>query len=376
MPGQGRDVLAPLPQGRHAHPDHVEAVEEVLPEPPVAYPLPEVLVGGRDDAHLDPHRSVPADPVELLVGEDPQQPRLELRRHVPDLVEEQGASVRLFEAPLVPRMRPREGAPLVAEELRFEQLGRDGRGVDRDEGPVRARAVLMEGPGDELLPGPRLAGDEHGHGRARKAADRPEHLLHGGGGADDPRLRALGLRCRRSRVGAARHRPLGHGHDLVDVERLGKELERSLPIRRHRAVEVGVRGHHHDGQFGMVFGELREEPQASGTRHSHVTEHRVRAPGAQGGERRVSGLERPHPESGPGKSSLQHEPNRAVVVDDPDLGIRASRHSGGPAMGRRMENVVSPGSRSYSMIPPWWLTSDWAMGNPSPEPSGCPLTIG
>ena len=41
----------------------------------------------------------------------------------PDLVEEEGAPVRLLEAPAVPGMRAGERAPLVAEELRFEQLG-------------------------------------------------------------------------------------------------------------------------------------------------------------------------------------------------------------------------------------------------------------
>ena len=115
VPGERHDVLGPLPEGRHPHPDHVEPVEEVLAEPPVPHPLPEVLVGGRDDAHLDPHRGVSTHPVELLVGQHPQQPRLEIGRHVPDLVEEQGAPVRLLEAPAVPGVRPGERASLVAE---------------------------------------------------------------------------------------------------------------------------------------------------------------------------------------------------------------------------------------------------------------------
>ena len=126
----------------------------------------------------------------------------------------------------------------------------------------------------------------------------------------------------------------------------------------------------------MVRSELREDGEAPGSRHPHVAEERVRAPRAKGGEGRVSGLERPHPEPRAGERPLQHEADRPVVVHHPDLGPRAGRHPGGPVMGRRMENVVSPAARSYSMIPPWRLTSDWAMGSPSPEPSARPLTMG
>ena len=89
---------------------------------------------GGDDAHVGLDRLVAADAVELAVGQHAQQPRLQVRRHVADLVEEQRAAVGLLEAAAPLRLRAGEGAALVAEQLGLEQVLRDRRGVDRDEG--------------------------------------------------------------------------------------------------------------------------------------------------------------------------------------------------------------------------------------------------
>jgi hypothetical protein len=101
-------------------------------------------VGGGDHAHVGADRLLAADAVEVAVGEHAKQPRLQLGRHVADLVEEQRAAVGLLEAAAALGGSPGEGAALVAEELGFEQVARDGRGVDGDEGRVAAWAVAMQ----------------------------------------------------------------------------------------------------------------------------------------------------------------------------------------------------------------------------------------
>ena len=65
---------------------------------PCAHARLEVLVRGGDDAHVGLDRLVAADAVEAAVGQHAQQPRLQLRRHVADLVEEQRAAFGLLEA--------------------------------------------------------------------------------------------------------------------------------------------------------------------------------------------------------------------------------------------------------------------------------------
>ena len=87
-----------LAQARQAQADHVQAVVEVLAERALAHARLEVLVRGGDHAHVRLERLVAADAVELAVGEHAQQARLQVRRHVADLVEEQRAALGLLEA--------------------------------------------------------------------------------------------------------------------------------------------------------------------------------------------------------------------------------------------------------------------------------------
>src|SRR3546814_20084766 len=68
----------------------------------------------------------------------PQQPGLQRRRHVADLVEEQGAAVVLLETAHVPLGRAGERAGLLAETFAFQQLGTDRRGVARVARPARS----------------------------------------------------------------------------------------------------------------------------------------------------------------------------------------------------------------------------------------------
>jgi len=59
------------------------------------------------------------------------------------------------------------------------QLGRNRRGVQRDERFGLPRTVLVQRPGDQLLARAGFAGDEHRDAGARQAADGAEYLLHG-----------------------------------------------------------------------------------------------------------------------------------------------------------------------------------------------------
>src|SRR5262249_4889730 len=78
------------------------------------------------------------------------------------------------------------GASLVPEQLGFEELLGEGGAVDRDEGLADAWRALPDEPGDDLLAGPGLSGDEHRRLRGRHARDLRQHLLPGRRDADDP----------------------------------------------------------------------------------------------------------------------------------------------------------------------------------------------
>jgi outer membrane PBP1 activator LpoA protein len=130
---QLRNVFAPLTQRRHFDANHVEAMEQIFAEQALSHSLFEILMRRCDDAHVDAHRNLSADAIELAFRQHAQQPRLQLRRHVADLVEEQRAAVRLLEAAATLAIRAGERALLVAEQLGLEQVRGERRRVERDE---------------------------------------------------------------------------------------------------------------------------------------------------------------------------------------------------------------------------------------------------
>jgi hypothetical protein len=72
------------------------------------------------------HYTHAADPLEGLLLQDAQQLGLRLRGEFAHLVEEDGAVVGQFEAPLALRGGAREGALLVTEQSALDQLARPG----------------------------------------------------------------------------------------------------------------------------------------------------------------------------------------------------------------------------------------------------------
>ena len=108
----------------------------------------------------------------------------------------------------------------MAEQLGFHQVLGDRRHVQRDEWRGCARAVAMQGMGDQLLAGTRFAVDQHGDVGMAEAADGAEYLLHRRRLADDLRRARLVRRQLQALlllgvlVGA-----LDQGDRLVDVER-------------------------------------------------------------------------------------------------------------------------------------------------------------
>lgn len=101
--------------------DDVEAVEQIFAKLAIGHSFLQILVGGGDDPHIHLHRLVAADPVELAIGQHPQQPGLHIQRHVANLVEKQGTAVGLLEAAVADVVGAGEGPLLVTEQLRFDR---------------------------------------------------------------------------------------------------------------------------------------------------------------------------------------------------------------------------------------------------------------
>ena len=176
--GQGRDVLPPLGERREVDGDHVEAIEQIHPEPARGRLPREVLGRGGEQAHVHAPGPPVADAADLALLQHAQQLRLERQRQLADLVEQQRAAVRLLEQARPVSRGARERPLHVAEQLGLEQRVGDRGAVHRDERLRPSRARPMDRLRDDLLTGAALAGDEHRGLVLRHAGDELQGLTH------------------------------------------------------------------------------------------------------------------------------------------------------------------------------------------------------
>src|SRR5687767_8351508 len=179
MRGKAGKILAPVAQRRHRQVDDVEAVPEILPEAPGGDLRCEIAVRRRDDPDVHPDRACTADALELVMLQHTQQLRLEMRRELANLVEKDSAAVGDLEPALLERMRAGERAPLVAEELAFEERLGQRRAVDGDEWTARPMAVLVNGARGQFLSRTGLPADQH---RAVGGGELPDAAIDGAHG--------------------------------------------------------------------------------------------------------------------------------------------------------------------------------------------------
>ena len=187
-------VVPPLPERRRADREHVQAVEEVGPEPAGADFGGEIPVRRGHDAHVHAADAALPDATQLALLKRAEEPALHGGARVADLVQEERPAVRELEESGTVGVRAGERALRVAEELALDQGIGDRREVVRDERPRGARSLAVERPRDELLPRPRLPVDEHG-GRARRQGRDPRPQLEDRAAPPDeperPRVRTV-----------------------------------------------------------------------------------------------------------------------------------------------------------------------------------------
>ncbi len=337
-------------------------MEQVFAEQAVLDPAFEILVGGRNDADVGLDRRMPADAIEMPVGQDAQQAGLQFGRHVADFVEEQRTALGLLETPTSLRLGAGERAALVAEQFGFEQILGNRRGVDGDERPFGTRTVPMQRTRHQFLARTGFAGDQHGGVREGETANGPEDFLHGRRLAENLRHQALFL----SRTTLV-HRLVDGATDqferLINVERLGQVFERAALEGRNGAFQVRVGGHDDHRHRRMTRLHFLQQLQAGLAGHADIGHQHLRrfATAFQAADRLAGRSEALERDAFPRQRFLQHPAYRAVVVNNPyrfhvllPLVSRCpatSSKTQADSTGRRRVNTVSPGRLWQSMLP-------------------------
>ena len=161
VPRQKRNILPALPERRNGDADDTQPVEYVLPDDMISQCLcwRNVDVGNYPDIHLAFLRA--AHPAHHAVLQNPQELCLQGKTHGIQLIQQEGAAVCQLEE-TGPLLCAGIGALLRAEQHGFQQVFRDGRAVDCDEGPEGPGAGVVDALGEQLLACARLPVEHDG----------------------------------------------------------------------------------------------------------------------------------------------------------------------------------------------------------------------
>src|SRR5262249_53223175 len=139
---QERQVVEAFPQRRQLDRIDTETVKQGVAKDALGNERFQGAIGGRNHANVGLDDPIAPPPLEALFLQETQDLGLRQGRHVADLVEEERAAVALLELADALAVGPREGASLVAEQLAFQQVFRDGGAIEGQEGGLGPAAML------------------------------------------------------------------------------------------------------------------------------------------------------------------------------------------------------------------------------------------
>ena len=171
-----------------------------------------------------------------------------------------------LDTPLPAGMRPGKGAFLVAEELAFEQVLRDGAAIDRDERTLGAVAQSVDCASDELFSRPAIAPHENAGVGARNPAHRLEYALHGGAKPDDSLerfVRAVSLKLSVLSLELVHVKsPAQDDIELVNLDRLVEVVVGAEADRAERVLSLSLPGDDDHLRAALLLQDLVQNEKA------------------------------------------------------------------------------------------------------------------
>jgi hypothetical protein len=318
-----RDRVLAIAQRGNGDRYHVEPVVEILPEGTVAHGRLQVPVRCGEDARIDPHIALAAQPRELAVLEHLQELGLQTRMHLADLVQEDGALIGILELAELPLLGSRERALFEAEELALQELRGQGGAIHLDEGTLAAGRELVQGAGHELLAGAALASDQDGDVRVRHLLDDLAHLAHLGsvpsqdhhlGLVAGPTAQLRDLLLERALL----ERLLEGQLELFHLEGLAQEVRGPEAHRLDDGARLTVSGQHHHGHVREALLEALEGLETVHARQDHVQGDQIRPGALQAPQGLLPARKCQDLVAASGHQGLQVVSDAGIVVDDQD----------------------------------------------------------
>lgn len=151
---QNGDILLAPAQRRNGDREDVQPIVEIFAEPALANLGDQVLIGGRDEAHIHLLRLTRPDRLDLALLDGAQQLDLYVERKIADFVEKEGAAVGIDELAAVLFARARKRSLLMAEENALDEIVGDRAAIDGDERLRRPVARRLDARATISLPTP------------------------------------------------------------------------------------------------------------------------------------------------------------------------------------------------------------------------------
>jgi hypothetical protein len=112
---QGRNINRALSEWRNLQRKYIQPIKQVCPESPFEDKRRQVLVRGRYDPNIYFYNAIAAYSLKSVLLEKGQEFRLEIQRHVSDLVEKQSSTMCNFQSTQSPILCASKRALLVAK---------------------------------------------------------------------------------------------------------------------------------------------------------------------------------------------------------------------------------------------------------------------
>src|SRR5260370_623868 len=151
-----------VPPRRQKDEKNVEPVKQVNTKGSSRDSGLQLQIGRRKHAHIRSDGSSSTDTFEFMFLQNTQESDLCLGRKLSDFVEEDRASFSQLKAPQAPLSCPGEGALLMAEQFRCDQVAWNCGAVNTDKRSRGTLGAFVDGTCDQFFARPRFAGDQNG----------------------------------------------------------------------------------------------------------------------------------------------------------------------------------------------------------------------